>query len=90
VKAKKTKEGNNMKCLACDGEMVKVSHNGFGDTRTICRKCGAIMLWNKTEVFAKSWCNCKETKPEQELFWFKENGSHGWLHTICGQITQTG
>jgi hypothetical protein len=77
-------------CLACGGEIVPLRPNTGLDLLGGCKTCGAGYYRDQTSVFLKKWCACENVTPEQEMFFFKADGSHGWLHTVCGQITQTG
>lgn len=40
------------------------------------------------ELLQSGWCNCQ--KGANEVFWQRDNGSHGWMCTLCYRITQTG
>lgn len=79
------------KCLACSGPVVTMAGVVL-DQRGVCRDCGAVFVGNnnKRTVLATEWCKCKEVKTEHQVFYMAESGEHGWLHTVCGQITQTG
>jgi len=82
-----------MKCPACSGNIAGLKMNDSARARLdqlgVCRSCGGIFLRDLTYIFAKTWCKCPNTSG-QENYFFKDNGDHGWLHTVCGQITQTG
>jgi len=80
-----------MKCQACNGKVSLLVSSSILDTKGVC-DCGAIYVANKREVLARTWCTCPQTsiRESQEVFYFSDNGNHGWLHTVCGQITQTG
>ncbi len=66
-----------------------VSHENL-DLMGVCSSCGGVLIRNNSQVYLNGWCACKDGKIEQELFYQKENGNHGWFHTICGKITQVG
>ena len=78
-----------MKCQACDGEIVFLKGMPHLDERGVCRECGGVLLWESRAVLAKTWCTCPDTIGQQ-VFFFSDSGNHGWLHTVCGQVTQTG
>ncbi len=77
-----------MKCQGCDGEVSVTKWPG--DIRGVCKECHGAYLANKRVALAVEWCKCKECKPETTIYYFSDSGRHGWLHTVCGQITQTG
>ena len=81
-----------MKCPGCNGEVRELKGNltQILDTQGHCSDCHGALLRDKTMTLAVEFCKCKDVKPEQEIFYFRPNGRHGWLHTVCGQITQTG
>ena len=78
-----------MKCLACSGEIAIMDGSNHMDTRGVCSDCGGAFLNEETFYIAKDWCKCKDTG-NQEVYFFRPSGAHGWLHTVCGQITQVG
>lgn len=79
-----------MKCPVCSGKIKGIIPSNGLDLQGTCSTCGAVQLASERTVFAKKWCACKEVKPGQEVYWFALAGGHGWLHTVCGQITQVG
>ena len=81
-----------MKCAGCNEE-VKVLEGDLADildTQGHCSECQGVLLRDKTTALAVEFCYCPEVNPDHELFYFRPNGRHGWIHTVCGQITQTG
>jgi hypothetical protein len=79
-----------MNCLACNGKIkVLMPSNGL-DLQGTCSACGAVQLASERYVLAKRWYSCKDVKPEQETYFFVLSGGHGWIHNVCGQITQLG
>jgi len=80
-----------MKCPACNGEVTQLTYNFNGpklDTLGVCRDCCGVKLSNDHKVLASRWCHCPDTHAQEIYFW--SDIDHGWLHTECGQITQTG
>ena len=78
-----------MKCKACEGEIKRLSSSIPSDQQGVCSDCGAVYVHDKRDVLATSWCTCPEVSG-LEIFFFSNNGDHGWLHAVCGQVTQTG
>jgi len=78
-----------MKCQACSGKITLLEGMPTLDQRGVCSDCGAVYVHDKRDVLAIWWCKCPETTG-QEIFFFSDNGNHGWMHTVCGQVTQTG
>ena len=81
-----------MKCQACSGNVSEFKANTFPtlDQRGVCQSCGAVYVAHYRTILATAWCTCKDVQPGQEIFYFSDNGNHGWMHAVCGQITQTG
>ncbi len=77
-----------MKCPGCDGE-VSVTR-WPGDIKGVCKTCSGAFLADQRKALAINFCKCTECKPETEIYYFTDSGNHGWMHTVCGQITQTG
>ncbi len=81
-----------MKCQACNGEVMEIENKFFGETeiKGYCKECGGQYLSDRRLHIAVTWCTCLQCAPKTEVYYFTNKGSHGWLHTVCGQITQTG
>jgi len=93
-----------MKCQACSGRIAELAgiFNLNLDQRGVCENCSAVYVADNRTILAKTWCKCPQTsipqlaekqtelRESQEVFFFTDSGEHGWLHTTCGQITQTG
>ena len=77
-----------MKCPACNGEIKRLSSSIPSDQQGVCVECGGVYLTD-ISALAKTWCTCPVVSG-MEVFFFSDNGGHGWLHTVCGQVTQTG
>lgn len=78
-----------MNCPACSGEVSLIKHRMIdGDLMGTCKKCGGAYLSVHRHALATIWCSCKDTSNQEIYFWSDNN--HGWLHTVCGQITQAG
>ena len=80
-----------MKCQACNGEVSIIYHEPSLelDLMGTCKDCAGVYVKNQRKFLATWWCKCPDTTG-QEIFFFSDNGGHGWLHTVCGQVTQTG
>ena len=76
-----------MKCPGCDGEVSVTKWPG--DIRGLCKVCHGAYLADQRKSLAVKWCTCESTQ-DKELYFFTDCGNHGFLHTVCGQITQTG
>jgi len=78
-----------MKCPACSGAVKQlISVMVDSDMRGVCQQCAGVYLRDRRATLATHWCDCKKTD-NQEVYYWSDRG-HGWLHTVCGQITQTG
>ena len=80
-----------MKCQACNGKISMLQGMPTLDQRGVCSDCGAVYVKNvwERDFLGRRWCDCKNTS-NQEVFYFSDNGNHGWMHAVCGQVTQTG
>jgi len=76
-------------CLACSAKLVIMQGPAI-DQRGVCPVCAGVYLNDRRVVLATDWCRCKNVEPDKQVFYMTDNGGHGWLHTVCGQITQTG
>uniref|UniRef100_A0A6M3LAG6 Uncharacterized protein n=1 Tax=viral metagenome TaxID=1070528 RepID=A0A6M3LAG6_9ZZZZ len=93
-----------MDCPACNGKVADFKVGSFItlDQLGVCKSCGGVHLAEKRTILAKKWCSCPQTsidkltekqiklRNSQEIYFFTDSGEHGWMHTLCGQITQTG
>ncbi len=85
-----------MKCQACNGKVSLLRSGSFPtmDQKGVCKSCGAVYLNENRTILAKTWCACPQTSihelKSKECYFFCDNGDHGWMHLVCGQITQTG
>ncbi len=78
-----------MICPACTGKVKPLfSAMVDSDMRGVCQECAGVYLRDRRVTLATNWCTCKGTSG-QECYYWSDRG-HGWLHTVCGQITQTG
>jgi hypothetical protein len=89
-KKQRKKEVLHMKCLACSGRVAMLQGAKGFDTLGVCVECGGVLLKDKTDKLVKEWCICSKEVGEGEIYFWQECGGHGWLHLVCGQITQTG
>lgn len=77
-------------CPGCSGTITELTAFGaVPELQGVCSKCGGAYLRPVRSVLAVSWCKCKQVPHAEESYYFTET-SHGWLHNVCGQITQTG
>jgi hypothetical protein len=71
-------------CPACSGRVADVA--GLPNVKGQCTECGGLLLSDHGDM-ATSWCECGG---KDERYYWRPDGSHGWLCTGCHGITQTG
>jgi hypothetical protein len=78
----------NTGCPACSGKVNPVE--GIPGVDAVCSKCGGLKL-SEASTLGTSWCGCDACGSDfTELYYWREDGSHGWLCASCHGITQTG
>lgn len=87
-------------CPACSGSMFELTQIHFlsEDVLAVCSTCRGVQLRLESKK-ATSWCRCKTTNrfwnsdpafDQTEIYYWRAEGAHGWIHATCGQVTQTG
>jgi hypothetical protein len=73
-------------CPACSGKVNPV--DAIPDLTGVCSSCGGMEV-SEHSTLGTRWCSCGADHTEQLYYW-RPDGSHGWLCTACHGITQTG
>lgn len=79
-----------MECKACGATVSELKGGLPTDLLGVCQGCQAVYLKNERHFLAMEWCSCEKTEADQIVFFWSQDGRHGWLHSVCGQVTQTG